>query len=304
MENNSEEDSQDILDRPKPVFLLILDGWGIAAKNEANAISLAKLPNFLKLFREYPAGALLPLPTDLNARYFSLGVGRDVLDEAEMESELESVAQDVTALVSAAGLKQLKIFESERLAALTYFFNGRREEKILGEDWLALSSASDDSPFDAELLRKRFFLESRRAVKEGKHDLIIASLPLLDLVASTGDLMATIKMAEKIDKAIKPLATEILDNGGVLLIVSTQGNAEKMKDLATDLADKNTTKNPVPFVIIGEEFKGKTIGLKDAPDGDLSLAEVSGSLAAVSATILDLLEIDISKRSSNESLAN
>ena len=289
---NSEEESINISSRPKPVFLLLLDGWGVAAKNEANAISLAQAPNFLKLFREYPAGALLPVSGDLNARYFSLGAGKNISDEAGMAPVAGVFASDLTASIAAAGLKQLKIFDSERLAALTYFFNGRREERVAGEDWLAISAARPGQAFDNYLGLQRMMRESHKAIKGGRYDFIVAACSILDRAASTGDLSEAIKAMEALDKVIKRLAVSILNNGGILLIASVQGNAEKMRDLVTDLPDKNPTNNPVPFAIFGHEFKGKTIGLKDAPDGDLSLSEISGTLADVAPTIFVLLEIN------------
>ncbi len=46
------------MSRPKPVVLIILDGFGIAPPSRANAISLAKTPNFDKYARHYP---IMPL---------------------------------------------------------------------------------------------------------------------------------------------------------------------------------------------------------------------------------------------------
>jgi len=40
--------------RPKPVVLVVLDGWGVAPPSKANAISLANTPNFDKLISTYP----------------------------------------------------------------------------------------------------------------------------------------------------------------------------------------------------------------------------------------------------------
>jgi 2,3-bisphosphoglycerate-independent phosphoglycerate mutase len=42
------------MNRPKPVVLIILDGFGIAPPSRANAISLAKTPNFDKYMTNYP----------------------------------------------------------------------------------------------------------------------------------------------------------------------------------------------------------------------------------------------------------
>ena len=46
------------MNRPKPVVLIILDGFGIAPSSRANAISLAKTPNFDKYASNYP---IMPL---------------------------------------------------------------------------------------------------------------------------------------------------------------------------------------------------------------------------------------------------
>ena len=35
--------------RPKPLVLMILDGWGYAPPSKANAISLARKPNYDRL---------------------------------------------------------------------------------------------------------------------------------------------------------------------------------------------------------------------------------------------------------------
>ena len=46
-------------DRPKPVVLAILDGWGIAPAGEGNAITAAKTPNIRKLISLYPTLTLV-----------------------------------------------------------------------------------------------------------------------------------------------------------------------------------------------------------------------------------------------------
>lgn len=41
--------------RPRPVLLAILDGWGYRAESKANAIALAKLPNYRRMMAEGPS---------------------------------------------------------------------------------------------------------------------------------------------------------------------------------------------------------------------------------------------------------
>jgi len=56
--------------RPRPVVLIILDGFGIAPPSRANAISLAKTPNFDKYSQNYP---IMPLAASGEAVGLSWG---------------------------------------------------------------------------------------------------------------------------------------------------------------------------------------------------------------------------------------
>jgi bisphosphoglycerate-independent phosphoglycerate mutase (AlkP superfamily) len=135
--------------RPRPVVLLLLGGWGIAPATEANAITAAKTPFFSRLVREYPVALLRPGQKSLNARYLTLGTGR------EFSTENSAVAVTLTSVIAAAGLKQIKITVAERLAALTYFFNGHAENKFSGEDWKIISSLVGRTPAGPLLILKR-----------------------------------------------------------------------------------------------------------------------------------------------------
>jgi len=48
------------MSRPKPLILIILDGWGYRAEIKANAIALARKPTYDRLLRELtPTGLLM-----------------------------------------------------------------------------------------------------------------------------------------------------------------------------------------------------------------------------------------------------
>ncbi len=77
--------------RPKPLILIILDGWGYRAEREANAIALARTPNYDQLLREYPwtlvhtSGERVGLPDGLMGNsevgHLNIGAGRIVYQE-------------------------------------------------------------------------------------------------------------------------------------------------------------------------------------------------------------------------------
>ena len=72
----------------RPVVLVILDGWGIAAPGPGNAVTLAKTPNYDRYLASYPHGQLiasgeavgLPRGEDGNSEtgHLNLGAGRIV----------------------------------------------------------------------------------------------------------------------------------------------------------------------------------------------------------------------------------
>lgn len=275
-----------IIGRLKPLVLLLIDGWGIAPNSEVNALSSAKTPVFLNLIQEYPVASLKSLGKNLNINYLGLGLGREVTEE-----DIEPT-RGLTKIISEAGLTQIKISETERFAALTHYFNAYNENKENNEDWVIVSSESGGHDNKPVLALRRSIKETIKAIESDKYDFILVSLPVLDLVASTGDFKAVKKAAEVLDSNIRKILTSVQDKGGILIISATSGNAERMKNLATELADSEMTSNPVPFLIVGEEFKGKTIGLIDTFDNDLSLLKPVGTLINIAPTILKILNIE------------
>jgi 2,3-bisphosphoglycerate-independent phosphoglycerate mutase len=266
------------------IVLLLLDGWGIAPTNEANAIAAAKTPVFFSLIKEYPVALLATGSKSLNARYLTLGTGREIAEE-----NIES-AINLTAAIATANLRQLKIAETERFAALTYFFNGQANNKYSGEDWKIISSETGDHTIKKSLALRRTVKEIVKAINvEQPADFIAAAIPYLDLTAASGDFTNIKKAVELLDKNLGNIAAAIEARDGILIISAACGNAERMRNMAVDLADTDITENPVPLVIVGREFKGRTIGLIDPLSNDLSLLSPAGTLADLAPTILQIM---------------
>ncbi len=280
----------------KPVVLLLLDGWGIAPASEANAIFAAKTPALSQLIKDYPVALLTTTKKTLNARYLSLGAG------ANLEDENIVPPTTLTKILSDNKLAQLKITETERLAALTHFFNGHQENKLMYEEWNIVSSEAGDHSVKPTLALNRISRELIKSLKADKYHFIIASIPTLDLVAPSGDFKAIKKVAELIDKNIRQIVSAVLDKKGIILISSAAGNVEYMKNMATELPDTEMTDNPVPLIIIGEEFKGKTIGLSEPVNDDLSLLAPAGNLWDLAPTILEMMNLPKSEEMSGNSL--
>src|SRR5579864_6511076 len=87
--------------RPKPLVLIILDGWGYRAETKANAIALARKPTYDRLLREYPntllqtSGPYVGLPDgqmgNSEEGHLNIGAGRIVhMDSTRIELMIQN----------------------------------------------------------------------------------------------------------------------------------------------------------------------------------------------------------------------
>ncbi len=87
--------------RPKPLVLVILDGWGYRAETKANAIALAHKPTYDRLLREYPntliqtSGKFVGLPDgqmgNSEVGHLNIGAGRIVhMDSTRIELMIQN----------------------------------------------------------------------------------------------------------------------------------------------------------------------------------------------------------------------
>ncbi len=82
---------------PKPLVLVILDGWGINKNKEGNAVALAKTPVFDDLWSRYPhselkaSGSAVGLPKkqsgNSEAGHMNIGAGREIKQDAVVVNE-------------------------------------------------------------------------------------------------------------------------------------------------------------------------------------------------------------------------
>ncbi|WP_127959192.1 2,3-bisphosphoglycerate-independent phosphoglycerate mutase [Serratia microhaemolytica] len=176
------------------------------------------------------------------------------------------------------GKTQLRISETEKYAHVTFFFNGGVETPFVGEDRILINSPKvatyDLQPemSSAELTEKLL-----AAIHSGKYDVIICNYPNGDMVGHTGVYQAAIEAVEALDACIAQVVTAVQTVGGQLLITADHGNAEQMRDPATDQAHTAHTSEPVPLIYIGQSAK----------------AVEGGKLSDIAPTMLALMEMEI-----------
>jgi len=211
---------------------------------------------------------------------------------AEVAFPPETIKNTLGEVVAEARLQQLRIAETEKYAHVTYFFNGGREGKGEGEEHVLVPSPQVAS-YDLRPEMSAFEITEKliKVIDEVKYDFILVNFANSDMVGHTGNLQAAIKAIEAVDKCINKIVKAVLAKDGVLVITADHGNAEAMFNMQTGMIDKEHTNNPVPFIVAGEQFEGRTIAGQDAVSGDLSLIQPQGILSDVAPTILKILGI-------------
>ncbi len=182
-------------------------------------------------------------------------------------------------IISDSALHQLRLSESEKERFVTYYFNGQREQPFPGEDRQIIPSPKvstyDKKP---EMSAQEVTQAAISKIQSSSYDLIIMNYANPDMVGHTGNFKATIKACEVVDTCLGDLSRNVLSRGGVLIITADHGNAEEMINPASGGIDTEHNANPVPFILIGNDFRTAT--------------QISqGILADVAPTILSLLKI-------------
>lgn len=196
-------------------------------------------------------------------------------------------------VISQASLKQLRIAETEKYAHVTYFFNGGQDIKFPGEDHVLIPSPRLAS-YDLKPEMSALVVMDRviKIISEDKYDFILINLANPDMVGHTGNLAAGVKAVETVDKCLGKIVKFILSKNGAAIITADHGNCENMFNMQTGMIDKEHSANPVPLIIVGRQFEGRTIGGQDALGGDLNLIKPQGILADVAPTVLKIMNLD------------
>jgi 2,3-bisphosphoglycerate-independent phosphoglycerate mutase len=188
------------------------------------------------------------------------------------------IAMGLGETAARAGLKQLRIAETEKYAHVTFFFNGGEERQFEGEERILVPSPKVATyDLKPEMSAPEVTDKLVEAIGSGKFDLIVVNYANTDMVGHTGILPAAIRAVEAVDTCLGRLMDAVKQAGGVLLVTADHGNAEQMFDEQSHQKHTQHTLNRVPALL----FNG--------PTGVRSLD--SGKLADVAPTLLALMQI-------------
>ncbi|GAA3929318.1 2,3-bisphosphoglycerate-independent phosphoglycerate mutase [Litoribacillus peritrichatus] len=177
--------------------------------------------------------------------------------------------------VSAQGMTQLRIAETEKYAHVTFFFSGGQEAEFEGETRILVQSP-DVATYDLqpEMNAPEVTDKLVEAIKSGKYDLVICNYANGDMVGHTGKYDAAVKAVEALDVCIERVTNAILEVNGHCLITADHGNCEQMQDYESGQAHTQHTTGPVPLVYVGNNAE---LTLKD----DGALCDIAPSLLSL-----------------------
>jgi 2,3-bisphosphoglycerate-independent phosphoglycerate mutase len=182
-------------------------------------------------------------------------------------------------VASQAGLRQLRIAETEKYAHVTYFFNGGEEKKFPGEERILIPSPRDVATYDLkpEMSAREVTEAMVKYLAEQDVGLVIANYANADMVGHTGNFDASVKAVEVIDECLGRVVDAALGKKGKVIITADHGNIEQLIDYDTGKPHTAHTTNLVPVILIDDERKSCRLN--------------QGTAIDVAPTVLELLEI-------------
>ena len=191
----------------------------------------------------------------------------------------EALSSTLGECIAAAGMRQLRIAETEKYAHVTYFFNGGREQPFTGEERLLVPSpAVATYDLQPEMSAPEMTEKLAEAIGSGAYALIICNYANGDMVGHTGIFDAAVSAVETVDTCLGRVLDAVHTAGGECLITADHGNCEQMADPASGQNHTAHTCEAVPFLYVGPRQVRLAAG---------------GGLSGVAAAALTLLELPV-----------
>jgi 2,3-bisphosphoglycerate-independent phosphoglycerate mutase len=158
-------------------------------------------------------------------------------------------------VASEAGVRQLRIAETEKYAHVTYFFNGGEEKKFPGEERILIPSPKDVATYDLkpEMSAQPVTEALVKYLREQDVGLVIANYANADMVGHTGNFEASVRAVEVIDESLGKVVDAAMSKKGKVVITADHGNIEQLIDYDTGMPHTAHTTNLVPVILVDDE---------------------------------------------------
>jgi 2,3-bisphosphoglycerate-independent phosphoglycerate mutase len=194
-----------------------------------------------------------------------------------------AVDETLSETIARAGLRQVKIAESEKAVHVSFFLNGKHADPFPGEDRQVIPSPKDVAHYDAcpEMAARDVADAAVRVLRAGKHDFLFVNFANVDVVGHIENRQAILKAVATVDAEAGRVVDAAREAGVTVLITADHGTVEKWY-YPEGTVDTGHTNSPVPFILIDRAVEGR----KD------NLVRKGGALTDVAPTVLELMGLE------------
>ena len=215
-----------------------------------------------------------PVSPDLGLRFATMIEYDRSLPVRVAFPPLEELRGTLCEAVSAAGLRQVKVTETEKAIHLAYFLNGKRSEAFPGEERVAVESPRE--PLREPEMRAEEVAEALvNALEDPGLALVIGNFPNVDVVGHSEDRGAILRAVEAVDRGVGRVLTAARAAGVTAVVTADHGSVESWL-YPEGTIDTGHTASPVPVAVA-------------LPDGRAAALREGGSLVDVAPTVIELL---------------
>lgn len=171
-------------------------------------------------------------------------------------------------VIADAGLRQLRIAETQKFRHVTSFFNGKSTTPYAGEDQVEVPGRFDPATFASHPEMEAYPLtdELLKRLEKNPYAFIAVNYANGDMVGHTGDFNAARRAIEVVDECVGRIVKRLLEIDAHILITADHGNSEEMIDYETGMVKTSHTLNPVECIYVARAAAGRKL----APHGKLS----------------------------------
>lgn len=185
-------------------------------------------------------------------------------------------------VVANAGLRQLRIAETQKFRHVTSFFNGKSTTPFPQEDQVEIKGRFDPATYAShpEMDAANVTIELLKRLENNPYALIVVNYANGDMVGHTGVFEAARKAVEIVDENVGKIVKRLLELDAQILITADHGNSEQMIDYETGMTKTSHTLFPVELICVARDAAGKSL-------------KSGGKLADIAPTALKLLGLEI-----------
>lgn len=170
-------------------------------------------------------------------------------------------------VISKAGLRQLRIAETQKFRHVTSFFNGKSTQPYAGEDQVDIPGRFDPATFASHPEMEAYLVTDAllKRLEKNPYAFVAVNYANGDMVGHTGDFDAARRAVEVVDECIGKLLPRLFELDAHVLITADHGNSEQMLDYTTGMVKTSHTLNDVECIYVAKD----AVGVKLLPSGKL-----------------------------------